>query len=148
MSRLCVLVLGFLLAPLLSAAEKPLNIPQSPEEMRKYMTSGDSRCPGCGVVSNVRQVSPQTQPGIAREEVNPARTGDSGPGEEVGTLTIAGTGSQSREARKKAAQPTAKPWLVTVRYDDGSYAAFEQDSKPAVRKGDRIQVVSGRVERR
>jgi hypothetical protein len=149
MSRLCLLLLSLSLAPLLSAAEKPLTIPQSPEEMRKYMNDpGDARCPGCGVVANVRQMASRGGLGNADEEAQQLRTGDPGPGEDIGTTTIIGTGSQSRDARKQAAKPATGPWLVTVRYDDGSYAAFEQSRRPSVRKGDRVQVVSGRVERR
>lgn len=148
MSRFWIVLLGLLLSQLSFAADKPLNIPQTPEEMRKYMKDGDARCPGCGVVTNVRQVEAGTQAGMPRDEVNPPRTGDAGPGEEVSTVTLAGTGSQSRDARRQVAKPAPKPWLVTVRYDDGSYAAFEQEARPAVRKGDRIQVVAGRIERR
>ncbi len=36
-----------------------LQLPQSADDMRKYMASGDARCPGCGVVSNIRQVEPE-----------------------------------------------------------------------------------------
>jgi hypothetical protein len=143
-----LLCLGLVVTPLLSVAENSLVIPRSPEEMRKFMVDSDSRCPGCGVVSNVRQIEAKDQLVSADGEAAHLRTGDSGPGEDVGTLTIAGTGSQSRKARSEAAKPAAKPWRVTVRYDDGSYAAFEQDTAPALRKGDRVQVVSGRVERR
>lgn len=149
MNRCYWLCLGLLVAPLLSAQESSsLLIPRSPQEMKKFMGGSDSRCPGCGVVSNVRQVDAKNQAGNADNGANQARSGDSGPGDDVETVTIAGTGSQSRQARREAAKPMAKPWLVTVRYDDGSYAAFEQDTAPAVRKGDRVQVISGRVERR
>jgi hypothetical protein len=133
---------------MLAAEESSLVIPRSPQEMRKFMGGSDARCPGCGVVSNVRQVDAKDQAGIAVNGASQARSGDSGPGDDVETLTIAGTGSQSRKARREAAKPVAKPWLVTVRYDDGSYAAFELETAPTVRKGDRVQVVSGRVERR
>lgn len=149
MSRLYLLLLSLSLAPLLSAAEKPLSIPQSPEEVRKYMNdSGDARCPGCGVVTNVRQMAARGGLGYSDEEAQQLRKGDPGPGEDIATTTIIGTGSQSRDARKQATKPAAGPWLVTVRYDDGSYAAFEQSSRPTVGKGDRVQVVSGRVSRR
>ena len=37
---------------------------------------------------------------------------------------------------------------MTVRYDDGTYAFFEQDDEPAVQKGDKIEVIDGRIERR
>lgn len=147
MRHLCFLFLG--IAPqLLLAAEQPLKLPLAPGELNQYMDGGDARCPGCGVVTNVRQVASQVQTGVPRDEVNPPRIGDAGPGEEVETVTILGSGSQSRKARKQAAKPPEQPWQVTVRYDDGSYAAFGQDDQPTVSVGDRIQVISGRVERR
>jgi hypothetical protein len=143
------LMLGLSLIPIFSEAASPLVIPQSPEEMRKYMnSSGDARCPGCGVVTNIRQTAGRGALGQADEEAQQLRRGDPGPGEDIGTTTIIGSGAQSRDARKQSAKPASGPWLVTVRYDDGSYAAFEQSSKPSVGKGERVQVVSGRVERR
>jgi len=33
-----------------------------------------------------------------------------------------------------------------VRYDNGAYAAIEQEVEPQVRKGDRVRVNEGRVE--
>lgn len=148
MRQACWLCLGLVVAPLLFAEESSLLIPRSPEEMRKFMGGSDSRCPGCGVVSNVRQLDTKDRAGNAGHGASQARSGDSGPGDDVETLTIAGTGTQSRKARREGVKPATRPWLVTVRYDDGSYAAFEQDTAPALRKGDRVQVVSGRVERR
>ncbi len=116
--------------------------------MRKYMASGDARCPGCGVVSNIRQVEPEDLGGRSPDAGVEIRTGESGPSEEIQTVTLAGTGSASRSARQQAATPPAKPWRVTVRYDDGSYASFDQDDRPRVSRGQRVQVVSGRVEPR
>lgn len=130
------------------ATETTLKLPQSADEMREYMASGNSRCPGCGVVSNVRQVEAEVLGGRTPDAGVDMRTGDSGPGEEIHTVTLAGTGSASREARQRAAMPPAKPWRVTVRYDDGSYASFDQDDRPRVARGQRVQVVSGRVEAR
>lgn len=77
-----------------------------------------------------------------------ARVDESGIGGDVQPVTIAGTGSSSRAARKAAKAPEPLRWLVTVRYDDGSYAAFEQDDQPVVQRGERVQVISGRVEQR
>ena len=77
-----------------------------------------------------------------------ARVDESGIGGDIQPVTIAGTGSASKAARKAAKAPMPARWLVTVRYDDGSYAAFEQDDQPVVQRGERIQVVSGRVEQR
>lgn len=148
MNRSVFSILALALAPMLHAEDKPLSIPQTPEEMRKYMNAGDARCPGCGMVTNIRQTAGRGALGNADEEAQQLRKGDPGPGEDVGTVTIIGSGAQSRDARKQAATPAASTWLVTIRYDDGSYAAFAQEGKPAVRKGDRVQVVSGRIERR
>lgn len=125
-----------------------LQLPQSADDMRKYMASGDARCPGCGVVSNIRQVEPEDLGGRSPDAGVEIRTGESGPGDEIQTVTLAGTGSASRAARQQAAKPPAKPWRVTVRYDDGSYASFDQDDRPHLSRGQRVQVVSGRVEPR
>lgn len=125
-----------------------LQLPQSADDMRKYMASGDARCPGCGVVSNIRQVEPEDLGGRSPDAGVEIRTGESGPSEEIQTVTLAGTGSASRAARQQAATPPAKPWRVTVRYDDGSYASFDQDDRPHLSRGQRVQVVSGRVEPR
>ena len=125
-----------------------LQLPQSADDMRKYMASGDARCPGCGVVSNIRQVEPEDLGGRSPDAGVEIRTGESGPGDEIQTVTLAGTDSASRSARQQAATPPAKPWRVTVRYDDGSYASFDQDDRPRVSRGQRVQVVSGRVEPR
>lgn len=136
--------------PLLAGAQtgKALDLPRSPDEMRKYMSPGDARCPGCGVVTNIRQTALDPQVGSAEAAGAELRTGDAGASEDVKTLTIAGTGSQSRAARRQAAKPATKPWQVTVRYDDGSYASFDQDGQPRVSVGQRVRVVGGRVEPR
>lgn len=131
-------------------AEQPssLTLPQSADDMRKYMAPTDARCPGCGVVTNVRQVAPRAAAGQGNLGGADVRTGDAGPGDDIKPVTIAGTGDQSKQARRQAAKSAPRPWQVTVRYDDGSYGAFEQDDPPRVSKGQRVQVVSGRVEPR
>ncbi len=132
------------------AAQSKLVLPQSADDVRKYMAAPDARCPGCGVVNNVRRLAASGEGGDSGQEAEAVThtTGDPGPGRDVQTVTIVGTGSESRAARTERVQPATGPWRVTVRYDDGSYASFDQDDRPSVRKGDRIQVVSGRVERR
>ena len=99
--------------------------------MRKYMAPSDARCPGCGVVSNIRQVEPEDLGGRSPDAGVEIRTGESGPGDEIQTVTLVGTGSASRAARQQADKPPAKPWRVTVRYDDGSYASFDQGRQAA-----------------
>lgn len=146
----------FLVAALLTgfffpvAAQSKLVLPQSADDVRKYMAAPDARCPGCGVVSNVRRLAAPGEAGDSGQEAEIVThaTGDPGPGRDVQTATIIGTGSESRAARAERARSAPAPWRITVRYDDGSYASFDQDDRPSVRKGDRIQVVAGRVERR
>ena len=133
-----------------AAAQSKLVLPQSADDVRKYMVAPDAHCPGCGVVSNVRRLAAPGEGGDSGQEAEAVTqtTGDPGPGRDVQTVTILGTGAESRAARAERAKPATGPWRVTVRYDDGSYASFDQNDRPSVRKGDRIQVVSGRVERR
>lgn len=130
------------------APQTTLKLPQSADDVRQYMSPGNARCPGCGVVTNVRQVEAKISGGPRPDAGAEMRTGESGPGEEIQTVTLAGTGAASRAARQQAAAAPAQPWRVTVRYDDGSYASFDQDDRPRVSRGQRIQVVSGKVEPR
>ncbi|MCP5268807.1 MAG: hypothetical protein H6943_07190 [Zoogloeaceae bacterium] len=149
MLKFCLPLCLFVLIPvkMLGAEEKPLKIPQNADDVRKYLKNGDSRCPGCGVVTNIRQLAPKG--GVSSGTLSgEARVDESGIGGDVQPVTIAGTGSSSRAARKAAKAPEPLRWLVTVRYDDGSYAAFEQDDQPVVQRGERVQVISGRVEQR
>ena len=60
--------------------------------MRKYMAPTDARCPGCGVVTNVRQVAPRAAAGQGNLGGADVRTGDAGPGDDIKPVTIAGTG--------------------------------------------------------
>ena len=141
-----------LAVPFCAVAEEPsgtaLRLPQSADDIRQYMAPANARCLGCGVVTNIRQVEAKQLAGISMDAAAELRTGDIGPGEDIQTVTVAGTGSASREARQQAARPPENPWRITVRYDDGSYASFDQDDRPNVSRGQRVQVVSGRVEPR
>ena len=131
------------------AAEQKLDIPQSPAEMKQFMDAGNSRCSGCAVVTSVRSIKPEGSSGQnAAQEANRPMRGDS-PVEETRPVTIAGTGPQTnKELRQSQFKPPAPAWRIAVRYDDGTYATFDQAEKPALRKGDRVRVVNGRVEPR
>ena len=39
-------------------------------------------------------------------------------------------------------------YKISVRYDDGTYAFFEQDDEPNFKKGDKIETFEGRLELR
>jgi hypothetical protein len=126
--------------PLLARAE--LILPQSQDDIRRLTERADAGpCVNkCGVVTDVR--------GATRERSQdraPEAPPVSGIGSNVATTPIIG------KAAVKDARNAKKPvtfYKMTVRYDDGSYAFFEQDEQPAVAKGDPVEIIDGRVERR
>lgn len=138
MGRLLVLLLGLSFAPMLSAEGTDLIIPSSPAEMEKVL-GDDAPCKGCGVVTDVRQQAsaigqePPQDPTYTLTIVEATRSGPGGEVEVTGAQ-VNGLGESSGGA-----------WLITVRYDDGSYAVHENRTQPSFQKGDRVQVVSGRV---
>ena len=64
----------------------------------------------------------------------------------IATTPIVGSGTTVKDARNANKPETF--YKMTVRYDDGTYAFFEQDDQPNVRKGDKVEVIDGRVELR
>lgn len=140
-------LLACLISPLLFAAEQTLDIPRSPTEMKKYLDGNNTRCPGCAVVTDIRSLKPQSD---TRQlpQASGGNLGGSGPVDETPTFTVAGTGGQAKKQREADMKPASPNWRITVRYDDGSYASFDQEEKPRMRKGDRVRVASGKVELR
>lgn len=45
-----------------------------------------------------------------------------------------------------ASKDTSLVWVITVRYDDGSYGTIQQTSAPNLRIGDRVRVTSSGIE--
>lgn len=130
MRRLLVLLLGLSFAPLLPAEEADLIIPSSTEEMEKVLGDEDP-CKGCGVVTDVRQTKPKSS-------LNPSL-------EQADTLTVVEvtpTGIVSEPLETYEA--SVEPWQITIRYDD-EFIVHEQNIKPSVEVGDRVQVISGQI---
>ena len=128
--------------PLLSHAQSKLILPQNQDDIRHLTERADAGLcvDKCGVVTDLRSAKRERSQGRA-PDAPPA----SGIGNNVATTPIIG------KAAVKAARNANKPttfYKMTVRYDDGTYAFFEQDDEPAVQKGDKIEVIDGRVERR
>jgi len=127
--------------PLLTNAQSKLILPQNQDDIRRLTERADAGpCVKCGVITDVRSATRERSQGRA-PEAPPV----SGIGNNVATTPIIG------KAAVKNARNANKPitfYKMTVRYDDGTYAFFEQDDEPAVKKGDRAEVVDGRVERR
>ena len=138
MKRLLTFLLCLSSAPVLSAGVTDLIIPDSPAEMEKVL-GDDAPCKGCGVVTDVRQQAsaigqdPAQDPTYTLTIVEVTRSGPGGDVEVTGAQ-VNGLGESSGGA-----------WLITVRYDDGSYAVHENRTRPSLQQGDRVQVVSGQL---
>lgn len=144
------LVAGVLLAlawPPTSLAQSglQLQLPSGEDtyrEMQQEQRAGP--CELCGVVYRTR--SEKRAAGARREALNPARQDISSADGHMVTTPLLGSGSTVRDARQANAPVLIH--IITVRYDDGSFASFEQVDEPVVRQGDRVRVVDGRVELR
>jgi hypothetical protein len=123
-----------------ATAQSNLKIPQNAAELQELLKEPEGKpCTTCGIVASVRTKSkpsskeknapsPATNPGF-----------DTGPGGDMATMPI---------GKQGAAKPP-KPditYLVTVRYENGSYGFIEQSDEPTLKKGDRVRVTDGRVE--
>ena len=118
-------------------AQSHLKLPTDQNDIRKLMqVPAEEGCTLCGIVTNIRSEQ--------REVVKGPATSLPGNGALTGTPLI-GRGDAVKEARVK---PVATSYKVTVRYDNGQYAAFDQDEPPTVRRGDKVRVLEGRVQLR
>jgi hypothetical protein len=127
--------------PLLATAQSQLILPRNQDDIRRLTESAPaSPCVKCGVVTDVRSAT--REPSRSR---TPEAPPVSGIGNNVATTPI--IGKKAVKAARNADQPITF-YKLTVRYDDGTYAFFEQDDEPNFGKGDRVDVIDGRVERR
>lgn len=138
MRRLLVLLLGLAFAPLISAEEMDLTIPDSPVEMEKTLDD-DAPCKGCGIVTNVRQLAPAADKTPSPPDSPYVITFAEISREPDGELDASGTRLNTW------GEFPGGPWQTTVRYDDGSYAAHQSETQPPFQKGDRVQLVSGKL---
>lgn len=128
--------------PTLAQAQSKLILPQSQKDIRQLTQKENSGpCEKCGIVTNVRSETRQRQ---SREAAAPPTS--SGIGGNIATTPIIGSGTAVKDARNATKPMTF--YKMTVRFDDGTYAFFEQDDEPAVHKGDRVEVIDGRLEPR
>ena len=119
-----------------SLAQPNVILPSSPEDFSKLAkpTLPPGPCTTCGVITNVR--SDQIE---VSKKAPPATPG----GPVLQGVPIIGTGTAVQDGRKS---PKQTNWKVTVRYDNGQYATFDQSDEPSVRKGDKVRVAEGRVQ--
>jgi hypothetical protein len=115
-------------------AQDKLILPSGHEAMRELINPAESGpCTTCGIVTDVRSKQREVQ----KRTIQPVAGGP----ELIGTPVI-GKGDAVKRSKSLSVESS---YIVTVRYENGQYAAFEQDDKPAVKKGDPIRVVEGRV---
>ena len=119
-----------------SLAQPNVILPSSPEDFSKLAkpTLPPGPCTTCGVITNVR--SDQIE---VSKKAPPATPG----GPVLQGVPIIGTGTAVQDGRKS---PKQTNWKVTVRYDNGQYATFDQNDEPSVRNGDKVRVAEGRVQ--
>ena len=127
--------------PLLASAQSQLILPQGQDDIRRLSDAVSSGpCVKCGVVTDLRSETRERDTKRAPQTLPPSDIG--------GNLTTTPIiGKKAVKAARSANQPVTF-YKLTVRYDDGTYAFFEQDDEPNVAKGDRVDVIDGRVERR
>lgn len=127
--------------PPLAQAQSKLILPQSQDDIRRLTAPAPAApCVKCGVVTDVRSATRERSPSRA-----PEAPPTSGIGSNLTTTPIIGK-KAVKEARNANLPVTF--YKLTVRYDDATYAFFEQDETPDFAKGDRVDVIDGRVTRR
>jgi hypothetical protein len=128
--------LGLALAlPATALAQSELILPQNLDDISRLSKQAEAGpCEKCGFVTDIS----------SRQHELRQRQYTSAPGSPVmATSPIIGSGDVVKEAREPVTSSTS--YVVTVRYDSGAFAFFEQDDKPTVRRNDRVQVIEGRV---
>ena len=131
-----------LTAPTIVLAQSHLILPKNLDDIRKINREIDAApCVKCGIVTNVRS---EERP--VTITARPAQPSASGVGSNIATTPIIGSGSVVKDTRQ-AMKPTTY-YKITVRYEDGTYAFFEQDEEPAFQKGDKVETFEGRLELR
>ena len=127
--------------PLLAPAQSKLILPQNQDDIRRLSEAAPAGpCVKCGVVTDLRSATRERS-----RNQSPEAPPVSGIGNNVATTPI--IGKKAVKDARNANQPVTF-YKLTVRYDDGTYAFFEQDDEPNFGKGDRVDVIDGRVERR
>ncbi len=145
-SVLAGLLLALAWPPLaLAQSQLQLQLPSGEETYRELQQAQrGGPCERCGVVFRTRTESRAASG--RRDPAMAARQIPGSPDGHMATAPIIGSGSSVRDARRAGAPVLT--YIVTVRYEDGSFATFEQLDEPVVREGDRVQVIEGRVELR
>lgn len=133
------------LVPGQAQAQTTLKLPQTSRDYIELLKGSESdECPGCGVVTSVREAG-----GGAPAPPATSPAGVPSPGTGIGSE---GTPSsplfarETREYHESVRRPRPAYYVITVRFFDGSFGEYTQVEKPEVQRGDRVRLVQDRVE--
>lgn len=110
----------------------------------------DTPGPRIGTVESIRSQTVQNTPN-AVGAIGGALIGG-GLGSLIGggtgrtVATVVGAIGGGFVGNELASKDTSLVWVITVRYDDGSYGTIQQTSAPYVRIGDRVRVTGSGIE--
>ena len=125
----------------------PAQAPQYPDYNRS-----NAGCRDCATVENIREVKNEGQ-GTGLGAIGGAVVGGvlgnqvgSGRGKTVGAVVGAAGGAYAGNEIEKRARGNSS-YEITVRMDEGGTRVFEYAEAPPWRRGDRVRVNNGRLER-
>jgi hypothetical protein len=145
MKRILALIALATLATAGAQAQTSLKLPQSSREYLELLRGSESdECPGCGVVTSVREVGGGAPAAPATPPAGMPSTGTGIGGEGAPSSPL--FARETREYHESVRRPAAAYYVVTVRFFDGGYGEYSQIDKPAVQRGDRVRLVQDRVE--
>jgi hypothetical protein len=128
------------------AAQAPLKLPRTQGEIRALMReTNDPICLRCGVVASTTTLAGAAGSGPQPGEASLPQPGSSGLDPGVGTVPFGSDRAKADRDRMRQAPP--QRYEVVVRYDDGTLGRLELAHDPGLKRGDRVKVEDGRVER-
>jgi hypothetical protein len=145
MKPILALVALAVLAAGAAQAQTSLKLPQSSRDYVELLRNSESdECPGCGVVTSVREVGGEkpVAPGAPPAGLPSSGEGLGGEGAPSSPLFA----RETREYHDSVRRPRPAHYVITVRFFDGSYGEYPQIDRPAVQRGDRVRLVQDRVE--
>lgn len=134
------------LAAAQAAAQAPLKLPRTQGEIRALMReTNDPICLRCGVVASTTTLTGAAGSGPQPGDSALPLPGSSGLDPGVGTVPFGSDRAKADRDRLRQAPP--QRYEVVVRYDDGTLGRLELAQDPRLKRGDRVKVEDGRIER-
>jgi len=122
------------------AENKKLVLPTG-NDLDTYLKENPGPCTKCGIVVSIKVLDAQEaakKPSGSTVLTPPA----------VEPQMMPVGGKAARTERKKMREAPTDAYRVTVHNDDDTYASFDLGEKPDFTKGDRVQLIDGKLQRR